>query len=78
MKSIVLENNIEYLIYDTEIIDNIEYTLFVNRNDNTDICFRKTTIENNEKFYIGLNDEKEFEKVLLTFTKKIYNKKLFQ
>lgn len=70
MKSIVLDDGIEYLIYDTEKIDNIEYTLFVNVNDATDICFRKTITENDEEFYIGLDDEKEFEKVLLIFTKK--------
>jgi len=73
MKSIILDDGIEYLIYDTEIIDNIEYTLFVNINNDADICFRKTIIENNEKFYIGLDDEKEFEKVLLVFTKKNLN-----
>ena len=71
MKSIVLDDDIEYLIYETEIIDNTEYTLFININDSTDICFRKTIIENDEKFYIGLDDEKEFEKVVLVFTKKI-------
>lgn len=70
MKSIVLDDGIEYLIYDTEIIDNIEYTLFSNINEPDDICFRKTITENDEKFYIGLDDEKEFEKVLLVFTKK--------
>ena len=70
MKSIILDDGIEYLIFDTEIINDIEYTLFVNINDDKDICFRKTIIENNEKFYIGLDDEKEFEKVLFTFTKK--------
>ena len=70
IKSIVLDDGIEYYIYDTEIVDNIEYTLFVNINDNTDICFRKTITENNENFYIGLDNQQEFEKVVLTFTKK--------
>lgn len=70
MKSIVLDDGIEYLIYDTEIIDNIEYTLFSNINEPDDICFRKTITENNEQFYTGLDDEKEFEKILLVFTKK--------
>ena len=73
LESIILDDGIEYLIYDTEIIDNIEYTLFVNINDENDICFRKTIVENNEKYFIGLDDEKEFEKVLLTFTKKNIN-----
>lgn len=70
MDSIVLEDNIEYYIIDTEIIDNIEYTLFSNINDDSDICFRKTIIENDEKIYVGLDDEKEFEKISLIFTKK--------
>lgn len=70
MKSIVLDDGIEYLIYDTEIIDNIEYTLFSNINEPDDICFRKTITENDEQFYTGLDDEKEFEKILLVFTKK--------
>lgn len=70
MKSIVLDDGIEYLIYDTEIINNIEYTLFSNINDPSDICFRKTITENDEQFYVGLNDDREFEKILLVFTKK--------
>ena len=70
MQSIVLDDGIEYIIYDTEIIDDIEYTLFVNIDDNSDLCFRKTITENDETFYVGLDNEKEFEKVLLTFTKK--------
>ena len=70
MESIILDNGIEYLIYDTTIINNTEYTLFVNIEDNTDICFRKTIIVNSQKYYIGLLDKKEFEKVLLIFAKK--------
>ena len=70
MESIYLDDGIKYFIYDTETIDNLEYTLFVNVNDDSDICFRKTTYINNEKYFIGLDNEKEFEKVLLTFTKK--------
>lgn len=68
--SIVLDDGIEYLIYDTETLDNIEYTLFVNTNDDSDICFRKTILKNNEELFIGLDDDNEFEKVLLHFTKK--------
>lgn len=70
MESIILDDGIEYYIIDTEIIDNIEYTLFSNIDDDSDICFRKTITENNEKIYIGLDNEKEFEKVFLSFTKK--------
>lgn len=70
MQTIILDDGIEYVIYDTEIINDIEYTLFVNINDDTDICFRKVKTINEEKYFVGLDDEKEFEKVLLKFTKK--------
>lgn len=73
MKSIVLDDGIEYLIYDSENINDVKYTLFVNIDDDSDICFRKTVIKNNEEFYIGLDDDNEFEKVLLRFTKKFLN-----
>ena len=73
MESVVLDDGIEYLIVDTEVIDNTEYTLFANVNDEEDICFRKTSIENGERYFVCLDDEKEFEKVLLVFTKKNIN-----
>ena len=73
MECVVLDDGIEYLIVDTEVIDNTEYTLFANVNDEEDICFRKTSIENGERYFVGLDDEKEFEKVLLVFTKKNIN-----
>ena len=73
MESVVLDDGIEYLIVDTEVIDNTEYTLFANVNDEEDICFRKTSIENGERYFVGLDDEKEFEKVLLVFTTKNIN-----
>ena len=70
MESIILDDGIEYYIIDTEVIDNIEYTMFSNIDDDSDICFRKTIIENDESIYIGLDDKNEFDKVFLTFTKK--------
>lgn len=69
MESIILEDGIEYLIVDTKTIDDVEYTLFSNINDESDICFRKLVVQDGEKYFIGLDDEKEFEKVVLTFTK---------
>ena len=37
MDTIVLDDNIEYIIVKEERIDNTLYTLFANINDNTDI-----------------------------------------
>lgn len=71
--SIVLDDGIEYLIYDTELIDDIEYTLFVNTDNDADICFRKTISINNEEFFVKIDDDREYEKVLFHFTKKNLN-----
>lgn len=70
---ITLDNGTEYLILDKEEIDGTIYTLFVNEKDNSDFCFRKTVIEDGKRYYAYLNDKKEFEKVLLVFTKKNLN-----
>ena len=70
MESIILDDGIEYLIIDTDIIDGTEYTLFSNIADESDICFRKTSTINDERYFIGLDDENEFHKVLLFFTEK--------
>ena len=43
MDTIILDDNIEYYIVKELPIDNVIYTLFANVNDNTDICFRKTS-----------------------------------
>ena len=74
MKTIVLEDNIEYVIIKEMSIDGILYTLFANINDETDICFRKTITENGEEFFVGLDDKKEVEKVLNYFSKDILDK----
>lgn len=72
MKEFVrLGNEVEYMIFDNEQIDGVLYTMFVNVEDNTDICFRKTIIEGNDKYFIGLDDEAEFNKVLERFMNKI-------
>lgn len=71
MKTIIIDNK-EYCIIDTIMIDDTEYTYFINTSDETDFFFKKTTIKNGEKYYSPLKDKNEFEKVLLSFAKK-YN-----
>ena len=71
MRTIVLEDNIEYAIIKEITIDGILYTLLANINDEKDICFRKTITEDNEEYFIGLDDEKELQKVLTYFSKDI-------
>lgn len=71
MRTIVLEDNIEYAIIKEITVDGILYTLLANINDEKDICFRKTITEDNEEYFIGLDDEKELQKVLTYFSKDI-------
>lgn len=69
MKSIILDNGIEYLIISSKTIDNETYTLFANINDESDICLRKTKYINNKEYYVGLDNKEEIDKVILHFTK---------
>lgn len=69
-ETFILDDNKEYLLVDEDTLDNTKYSFFANVDDETDICFKKTIIENNEEYFIGLDSEKEFDKVLLHFTKK--------
>ena len=71
MDTIVLDNGIEYAIVKNEMINDTLYTMFANVNDNTDICFRKTITENGEDYYIGLDDDNEYDWVVAYFAKNL-------
>ena len=71
METIILDDGIEYVIIKEMDIKGITYTLFANINDGTDICYRKTTEENGELFYVGLDNEKEFELINNLFAKEL-------
>ena len=62
MKTIILDDGIEYVIIKELLIDNIKYTLFSNIQDPKDICLRKTIIE----ILIGIKKEK-FEICIFVF-----------
>lgn len=67
-ETIVLEDNIEYIITDT--INN--YLYLNNINDPKDFCIRKRIIEDNESYICGLDNEEEYDKALELFINK-YN-----
>lgn len=72
MDTIILDDGIEYVIVKDMEIKNIIYTLFANINDPEDICYRKTAnAEDGELYYVGLDNEKEFEMVNTIFAKNI-------
>jgi len=70
MDTIILDDGIEYAIIKEIEVNGITYTLFANVDDNTDICYRKTVIdEDGDECYIGLDDETEFNLVTMHFSK---------
>lgn len=71
MESVVLEDNITYVIVKELKINGNLYSLLANINDPTDICFRKTITENNEEYFVGLDDENELKLVMMHFSKDI-------
>lgn len=71
ISTVVLDDNKEYVIIKELVINETEYTMFANVNDNTDICFRKTVIKDGTELYVGLKDKNEFDLVVMHFTKDI-------
>lgn len=69
--TIILDDGIEYYVVRNELINNTIYTLFANVNDNTDVCFRKTIVQDGEEYYVGLDNENEFELVMMYFSRGI-------
>ena len=64
MKTIILDDNTEYVLLEEIMINNTNYTLFSNINDPNDITLRKTKYEDNESYYVGLDSKEEVENVL--------------
>lgn len=65
--TVVLENNLEYIILNTVELNDYNYLILVNVNNYQDFAIRKDI--NNE--LVGLNDELELNNVLIAFFKKI-------
>ena len=71
MYTVILDDGLEYLVAETLEIDGILYTLFSQLENDMNYCFRKTTIKDGEKYYTGLDDRDEFNKVLYAFNNKL-------
>ena len=66
---IKIENKEYCLLKELEIEGN-KYLYLMNEKDRKDIIIRKKIKENNEEFLIGLENEKEFEKVMEEYYKR--------
>ena len=75
VKTIVLENGIEYTEVDDLVYNNTRYILLSNIKNVKDSCIRKISIENNEEYLCRLDNEREFDIILDLFLEK--NKTLF-
>ena len=71
IKTIILDDGIKYMIVEEMVINKTLYTLFDNIDNENDICFRKTVKKDGKEYYVGLDDEKELERVIMHFTKNI-------
>ena len=61
---ITLDNGLDYIILDEISSDSNTYVYLANTNDENDLCIRKIELDNGEKFLVGLDDDKEFDKAL--------------
>ena len=75
IKTIVLENGIEYTEVDDLIYNNTRYILLSNVKNVKDSCIRKISIEDNKEYLCRLDNEREFDTILDLFLEK--NKTLF-
>ena len=74
MKTIILDDNTEYVLLEEIMINNTNYTLFSNINDPNYITLRKTKYEDNESYYVGLDSEEEVENVLMHISRSYLTK----
>ena len=67
---ITLENNVEYTEIDKINYNNNTYIYLSNIDNPEDFCIRKIVKENDEEYIVGINSNKEIDKVLELFMKK--------
>lgn len=74
MRTIILDDNTEYVLLEEITINNTNYTLFSNINNPKDITLRKTKYEDNESYYVGLDSKEEVENVLMHISRSYLTK----
>ena len=75
IRTVVLENGIEYTEVDDIIYNNTRYILLSNVNNVKDSCIRKISVQENSEYLCRLDSEREFNTILDLFLEK--NKTLF-
>ena len=67
LEFVKLENGIDYAIIETLIVNNNKYFILANENDEEDVTIRKVIIEDGKECMIKLDNEEEFNNVMLAF-----------
>ena len=67
---ITLENNIDYAVVDTLVVDNNKYLFLVNENNEKDIVVRKVIKKADKEFVTKLDTNEEFESLMNEFLNK--------
>lgn len=73
INTVILEDNIRYIILDKIEKNNNKYIYLSNIDTPEDFCIRKMVKENNQEMLLGLDNKNEFELALLYYTQKHNN-----
>ena len=65
--AVTLENGIKYFEASRILFDKCMYVLLSNPNDSSDFCIRKLISKNNKEYIIGLDNDAEYDNVMLAF-----------
>lgn len=70
VRTVVLEDGIEYYLLSEIDVENNKYFYLVNMNDEKDICVRKQEFDQGEEYLVTLDSVEELTKVMEAFHKK--------
>lgn len=70
IKSMMLEDGVEYNVVDEIVNDNITYVYLANINDESDFCVRKIDNSVDSEMLLGLDSDNEFDKAIILFGNK--------
>lgn len=68
LNTVLINDNEYYIIKKIKLNNNI-YFLLINCNNEKDFCIRKKFTEKNEEYLIGLDNQAEFNNVMMEFHK---------
>lgn len=68
-ETVILDNNKEYVIIEQINFNNNQYIFLANPNDENDFCIKKIIKKDLEELIVSLDNEEEFNQVLVEYSK---------